>query len=192
MTSRISELVIGCADPDRLAAFWSELLGYVELGREDDGSIEIGPPDARFRQPAAHPRPQPQQRPAARKVRLHIDVNPTDRDQDAELERLLALGARVDSAWRRVMARPDRRCSRGRGDAHPGARRVPLCHGGRRLVGGSTCGCDVGAGWTRVRRRWSGERSVGSLRVAGPGQLRAAPIGAAKSFRCCTRWSGHR
>lgn len=28
------------------------------------------------------------------KSRLHIDVNPTDRDQDAELERLLRLGAR--------------------------------------------------------------------------------------------------
>jgi hypothetical protein len=27
-------------------------------------------------------------------LRLHIDVSPTDRDQDAELERLLALGAR--------------------------------------------------------------------------------------------------
>jgi hypothetical protein len=27
------------------------------------------------------------------KNRLHIDVNPTDRDQDAELERLLGLGA---------------------------------------------------------------------------------------------------
>jgi hypothetical protein len=27
-------------------------------------------------------------------LRLHIDVNPTDRDQDAELERLLKLGAR--------------------------------------------------------------------------------------------------
>jgi hypothetical protein len=31
--------------------------------------------------------------PTPGKVRLHIDVNPTDRDQDAELERLLALGA---------------------------------------------------------------------------------------------------
>ncbi|MDQ3451043.1 MAG: VOC family protein, partial [Actinomycetota bacterium] len=28
------------------------------------------------------------------KSRLHIDVNATDRDQDAELERLLELGAR--------------------------------------------------------------------------------------------------
>lgn len=25
---------------------------------------------------------------------MHLDLNPTDRDQDAELERLLALGAR--------------------------------------------------------------------------------------------------
>jgi hypothetical protein len=28
------------------------------------------------------------------KNRLHIDVNPTDRDQDAEVSRLLDLGAR--------------------------------------------------------------------------------------------------
>ena len=48
MACRISELVIDAADPDRLAAFWSKVLGYVELGREDDGSIEIGPPDAGF------------------------------------------------------------------------------------------------------------------------------------------------
>jgi Glyoxalase-like domain len=32
--------------------------------------------------------------PTPGKVRLHIDVSPTDRDQDAELERLLGLGAR--------------------------------------------------------------------------------------------------
>jgi len=32
--------------------------------------------------------------PRAGKLRLHIDVNATDRDQDAELERLLALGAK--------------------------------------------------------------------------------------------------
>jgi hypothetical protein len=31
--------------------------------------------------------------PTPGKLRLHIDVNPTDRDQDSELERLLALGA---------------------------------------------------------------------------------------------------
>jgi hypothetical protein len=38
------ELVMDTADAERLAASWSEVLGYVELGREDEGSIEIGPP----------------------------------------------------------------------------------------------------------------------------------------------------
>ncbi|CAO0835536.1 hypothetical protein SMICM17S_00837 [Streptomyces microflavus] len=46
MACRISELVIEAADAERLAAFWSEVLGYAELGRESDGSIEIGPPTA--------------------------------------------------------------------------------------------------------------------------------------------------
>jgi catechol 2,3-dioxygenase-like lactoylglutathione lyase family enzyme len=94
MACRISELVIEAADPDRLAAFWSEVLGYVELAREDDGSIEIGPPGVGF----GGPRPtlilSPSDTPRTGKSRLHIDVNATDRDQDAELERLLALGAR--------------------------------------------------------------------------------------------------
>lgn len=94
MACRISELVIDAADPERLAAFWSDVLGYVELDRESDGSIEIGPEGVGFGgpqptlvlSPASDPRPE--------KLRLHIDVNATDRDQDAELERLLALGAR--------------------------------------------------------------------------------------------------
>jgi catechol 2,3-dioxygenase-like lactoylglutathione lyase family enzyme len=94
MACRISELVLNAADPERLAAFWSEVLGYVELDREDDGSIEIGPPDAGFGgpQPTLILSASSDPRPAG--YRLHIDVNATDRDQDAELERLLALGAR--------------------------------------------------------------------------------------------------
>ena len=94
MANRISELVIDCADPERLAAFWSEVLGYVELGREDDGSIEIGPPDTGFGGPLPTLVLSPSNDPRPRKLRLHIDVNATDRDQDAELERLLKLGAR--------------------------------------------------------------------------------------------------
>jgi catechol 2,3-dioxygenase-like lactoylglutathione lyase family enzyme len=94
MACRISELVINAADPERLAAFWSNVLGYVELGREDDGSIEIGPPGAGFGGPQPTLILSPTSDPRAGKLRLHIDVNATDRDQDAELERLLALGAR--------------------------------------------------------------------------------------------------
>lgn len=92
MVSRISELVLHCADPEVLAPFWNEVLGYVELDREE-GMIEIGPP-AGFGglQPTIILSRSDDPRPG--KLRLHIDVNPVDRDQDAELERLLALGAR--------------------------------------------------------------------------------------------------
>ena len=93
MVSRISELVIDCRDPQRLADFWCEVLGYVVLDVEDDGAIEIGPP-RRLRRTAADADPEPQHRSRTGKLPLHIDVNPTDRDQDAELERLLAIGAR--------------------------------------------------------------------------------------------------
>ena len=91
---RISELVIAAADPDRLAAFWREVLGYVELGREGDGSIEIGPPGVGFGGPQPTLVFSPSSDPRTGKLRLHIDVSATDRDQDAELDRLLALGAR--------------------------------------------------------------------------------------------------
>jgi len=94
MACRISELVIDAADPDRLAAFWSKVLDYVELGREDDGSIEIGPPDTGFGGPQPTLVLSPSSDPRTGKLRLHIDVSATDREQGAELERLLALGAR--------------------------------------------------------------------------------------------------
>ncbi|WP_328907414.1 VOC family protein [Streptomyces sp. NBC_00234] len=94
MACRISELVIEAADPDRLAVFWSKVLGYVELDREDDGSIEIGPPGVGSGGPQPTIVLSPNSEPRTGKIRLHIDVNATDRDQDAELERLLALGAR--------------------------------------------------------------------------------------------------
>src|SRR5205823_10820780 len=47
MACRISELVLNCRDPSRLAAFWCEILGYAELERDAD-SIEIGPADTGF------------------------------------------------------------------------------------------------------------------------------------------------
>lgn len=113
MASRISELVLDCADPELLARFWCDVLGYVELDREGDGSIEIGPPDAGFGglQPTLVLSPSTD--PRAGKLPLHLDVNPVDRDQDAELERLLALGARPadvgqtgDEPWH-VLADPE-------------------------------------------------------------------------------------
>ncbi|MEU2122779.1 VOC family protein [Nocardia niwae] len=93
MACRITELVIDCADPQRLADFWCEVLDYVELGWED-GALEIGPPGAGFGglQPTLVFIPSTE--PKGGKLPVHFDVNPTDRDQAAELERLLAAGAR--------------------------------------------------------------------------------------------------
>ena len=42
MGCRISELVIDSRDPERLAAFWCDVLGYVVLDRVEN-SVEIGP-----------------------------------------------------------------------------------------------------------------------------------------------------
>ena len=93
MACRISELVLKCRDPELLAQFWCDVLDFVVLDRAAWGLGEVGP---RAGVGGLQPTiillpgdPGPDDRP-----RLHIDVNATDRDQDAELERLLALGAR--------------------------------------------------------------------------------------------------
>jgi catechol 2,3-dioxygenase-like lactoylglutathione lyase family enzyme len=92
MACRFSELVVDCRNPEALAAFWSAVLGYRELSRED-GAIEIGPEEG-FGGPAPTLVFSPSDDPRPPKLPLHIDVSPTDREQDAELERLLSLGAR--------------------------------------------------------------------------------------------------
>ena len=93
MACRITELVLDAHDPDLLARFWCTVLGYVELNRVD-GSIEIGPPEAGFGGPQPTIVFDRTDEPESGKLRLHIDVNATDRDQEAELDRLLAAGAR--------------------------------------------------------------------------------------------------
>jgi catechol 2,3-dioxygenase-like lactoylglutathione lyase family enzyme len=113
MACRLSELVLQCRDLEVLARFWCEVLDFVELDRSDeDGYLEIGPR-------AGFGGPQPtiflirNDEPKAEHARLHIDLNPTDRDQDAELERLLAAGAKLvdigqpaDASWH-VLADPE-------------------------------------------------------------------------------------
>ena len=112
MACRISELVLKCSDPEVLARFWCEVLDFVELDREEEGCIEIGP-----REGFGGPQPTifliRNDEPKTEHARLHIDVNPTDRDQDAELERLLAAGATpvdigqpTDASWH-VLADPE-------------------------------------------------------------------------------------
>ncbi|WP_280298090.1 VOC family protein [Nocardia neocaledoniensis] len=99
MTSKFTELAIDCADPRGLARFWCAVLGYEVQDVEGDEYVSIGSPLV----PEGKKRPGPVpptlsfiRVPEGKTVknRLHIDVNPTDVDQDGEVERLLALGAR--------------------------------------------------------------------------------------------------
>jgi catechol 2,3-dioxygenase-like lactoylglutathione lyase family enzyme len=88
---RFTELVVDCRDPEALAAFWAAVLGYRVLSREE-GAVEIGP-EAGFGSSAPTLVFVPVPDPTPGKVRLHIDLSPADREQDAELARLLELGA---------------------------------------------------------------------------------------------------
>ena len=93
MACRITELVLDCRDPERLAGFWCDVLGWKVLDRDGNESIEIGPErGGDGAQPVLVLSATDD--PKRDKLRLHLDVNATDRDQADELDRLLALGAR--------------------------------------------------------------------------------------------------
>ncbi|WP_203663055.1 VOC family protein, partial [Actinocatenispora rupis] len=89
MTSRIGEIVIDCRDrADEAAAFWCAALGYRELARDGTGVAIGGDPRAPTILLVRSPDSKRD------KASVHLDVCPTDRDQAAEVDRLLALGAR--------------------------------------------------------------------------------------------------
>jgi catechol 2,3-dioxygenase-like lactoylglutathione lyase family enzyme len=92
MACRLTELVLDCHDPERLASFWCDVLGYVVLDRDGD-AVEIGPADGGFGGPQPTIVFSQTAEKKQGKLRLHIDVSPTDQEQDAELSRLLAAGA---------------------------------------------------------------------------------------------------
>jgi len=113
MACRIAELVLDAANPRQLAAFWCEVLGWAVLDEPSDEEVEIGPPDVRFGGPQPTIVFSRSDEGKRQKLRLHIDVSPTDREQSDELERLLAIGARPadvgqsgDESWR-VLADPE-------------------------------------------------------------------------------------
>jgi hypothetical protein len=100
MASKFTELAIDCADPSGLARFWCSVLDYeVQEEEDDDGIVTIGPPMVADSQNHLGPVPPtltfahvPEGKTI--KNRLHLDVRPTDREQDEEVRRLLDLGAR--------------------------------------------------------------------------------------------------
>ena len=81
------QIVVDSEDPARLARWWAEALGY-QLVNEAPGEVEIRrTPDE---MPGLLFTPVPEAKVV--KNRLHIDLRPDD--QEAEVERLVNMGAR--------------------------------------------------------------------------------------------------
>ena len=89
MSSRFTELIVDCADPELLAEFWMGVLGWQRTGRYEEAVEIAGPPGSG---PSLTFIPVPEAKTV--KNRLHIDVNPVGCEQEQEVERLIALGAR--------------------------------------------------------------------------------------------------
>ncbi|MGR6321484.1 VOC family protein [Micromonospora soli] len=98
MTIVWENLTVDAEDPSRLAHWWAEALGYqVVADKPDEVEIRRSPdelPGIVF---------VPVSAPKEGKNRLHIDLRPDD--QEAEVERLVDMGARhvdigqADAAW---------------------------------------------------------------------------------------------
>ncbi|MEU4161117.1 VOC family protein [Actinoplanes sp. NPDC026670] len=87
MPSRWEQVVVDSEDPARLARWWAEALGYVIVHEAPD-EVEIR------RTPAEMPGLlfTPVTEVKKGKNRLHLDLRPDD--QEAEVERLVGMGAR--------------------------------------------------------------------------------------------------
>jgi catechol-2,3-dioxygenase len=85
MGSRWYAVAVDATDPARLGRWWAEVLGLRILREEADDVVVggDGAPTLHFTR-AEHPRPGG--------GRLHLDLEPDDRD--AEVERLVNMGAR--------------------------------------------------------------------------------------------------
>jgi Glyoxalase-like domain len=102
MGSRLTEIVVDCHDPVAQAGFWAAALGY-HVVRTEEGQAEIAPwpqepPDLAERARQAPIVPTlvfvtvPEDKTV--KNRLHLDIRPVDGSPEAEVERLIGLGAR--------------------------------------------------------------------------------------------------
>jgi hypothetical protein len=86
MTAHIG-LVLDCANPEVLAAFWGPALGYTNIGSAGNYTLLMDP-DGKAPQLLLQRVPEAK----AAKLRLHLDFHVED--IEAEAARLVALGAR--------------------------------------------------------------------------------------------------
>jgi predicted enzyme related to lactoylglutathione lyase len=102
VTSRLGNVTFTCEDPERLARFWAAALGYEEqeappefmeawlaAGRDPNGAAAIADPSGKG--PRLFFNKGEKTRTAS--IPIHLDLNAEDRE--AEVERLVGLGATV-------------------------------------------------------------------------------------------------
>jgi len=96
MASFIRNVSFDCPDAYELARFWSEVVGHPvhpECAPGDD-EVAIEPPDG----PRLFFQTVPE--PKTVKNRVHVCLEPGDRKRDAEVDRLLILGAKIKEDFR--------------------------------------------------------------------------------------------
>jgi predicted enzyme related to lactoylglutathione lyase len=105
MASSLRNVTVDCSDALKVARFWAEVLGW-NVYFDDDPPVLVAP---YFPPPRDAPGmlfiPVPE--PRTVKNRVHVDLQPSDRSRDEEVERLLELGATIvadhrnddDSGW---------------------------------------------------------------------------------------------
>ena len=89
MTAFIKYVTFDCADPRRLAAFWSEVTGYVSLIQRDDFAALAAPDERGVRGILFWQVPEPKRA----KSRMHVDL--ASKEPETEMQRLVGLGATI-------------------------------------------------------------------------------------------------
>jgi predicted enzyme related to lactoylglutathione lyase len=89
MTSRIAVLAVDAVDPEPVARFWCQVLGWQVVERDDDG-VSIAPADGTWPTIDVLRVPEPK----TVKNRLHLDLRADGSTAEQEVDRLVGLGAR--------------------------------------------------------------------------------------------------
>jgi predicted enzyme related to lactoylglutathione lyase len=95
VTALIRHITVDCADPYALAGFWSEVTGYPRHPSDEPGADQalLVAPDGEG--PGLLFARVPEGKMDEPRIGLHLDLMPTDRTRDEEIERLSGIGATV-------------------------------------------------------------------------------------------------
>lgn len=91
VASSLRNITVDCTDPEKLGRFWAQALGW-NLYHDDDPEVLVAPEFPPRRDgPTMLFIPVPE--PRTVKNRMHVDLEPSDRSRDEEVDRLIGLGA---------------------------------------------------------------------------------------------------